>query len=311
MLENGNRVAVLVIPAGFSASVEAGDYATVTLRHDPGGDAATRMQIEGVVKGMAIKLSLNKMKDDSFGDMDTMTIYAPDELRDAVEKQTKREETDDAEQEPAFDLVTVYPSNYTIKKLPTTYQQVIPGFTVMFGFFIVGYVHTALRAEKTEGTLIRLLSAPVSRASLLGGKLLSAIIVGVAQVAVMFAIGALAFGLELGRDPIALALLTIAMVAAATGIGLAASAFGISGGAVTVPLIIGALLGGCLLPLDMMPQAVRTIALVIPHRWALGGYQDLMVRGQGLPQVLPEIGVLTAFTAVSFVIAMFRFDFED
>jgi ABC-2 type transport system permease protein len=150
----------------------------------------------------------------------------------------------------------------------------------------------------------------VSRAALLGGKLLSAVVVGVVQVAVMFAIGALAFGLELGRDPIALALLTIAMVAAATGIGLAAAAFGVSGAAVTIPLIVGALLGGCLLPLDLMPPAVRAASTVIPHRWALGGYQDLMVRGQGLLQVLPEIGILTAFAAVSFVAAVFRFDFE-
>jgi ABC-2 type transport system permease protein len=309
MLRKGNRVAALVIPAGFTAGVDAGEYTTVTLRYDPGGDAATRMQIEGVVKGMAIKVALNKMKDDSFGDMETMTTYAPDKLKNAIKKEANR--TGDVKQEPALELDAIYPSNYTFKETPNTYQQVIPGFTVMFAFFIVSYVHGAIRSEKTGGTLSRLLSVPVGRATLLGGKLLSAVIVGVLQVAVMFAIGALAFGLGLGRDLFALALLTIAMVAAATGMGLAAAAFRLSGGAIVAPLLVGAALGGCLLPLDLLPPAVRTISMIVPHSWALNGYQNLMVRGQGLAQVLPQVGVLAAFAALFFGLAVWRFDFQD
>jgi ABC-type multidrug transport system permease subunit len=43
----------------------------------------------------------------------------------------------------------------------------------------------------------------------------------------------------------------------------------------------------------------------------LTGYQNLMVRGQGLAQVLPQIGVLLLFAAVFFFIAVRRFDYEE
>ena len=311
MLQHGKRVGVLVIPEGFTAALDAGEYTTVTLRYDPGGDAATRMKMEGVVKGMAIKLSLNKMKDDSFGDMEDMTIYAPDELKRAVKKEADKADNEDEEQQPAFDLETVYPSNYEAKIVPTTYQQMVPGFTVMFAFFIVTYVHSTIRTEKVGGTFTRLLSAPVPRTALLGGKLLSAVIVGVLQVALMFAVGKFGFGLGLGSDPVALVLLTITMVAAATGIGLAAATSNLSGGALTAPLVVSALLGGCVLPTDMLPPQVRAVAKIVPHSWALNGYQNLMIRGHGLAQVLPQIGVLLIFTVVFFAIAAWRFDFED
>jgi ABC-2 type transport system permease protein len=311
MIENEDRVGVLVIPDGFSADVEAGEYTTITLRYDPGGDAMKRTQIEGVIKGMAIKLALNKMKGDSFGDFQDMTIYAPDGVKGAVDKQVNLAETTGGDQEPAFGLETIYPTSYTQKVAPDTYQQVVPGFTVMFGFFIISYVRSAIRTEQLSGTMQRALSLPVSRASLLGGKLLSAAIVGVLQVAVLFSIGALVFGMGLGRDPLALLVLTIAMVSAATSIGLAAAALGISGGALIAPLIIGALLGGCMVPIDFLPATLRTIGMIFPQSWARDGYQAILARGQGLLQILPQIGVLFAFAVVFFAIAVWRFDFEE
>jgi hypothetical protein len=40
----------------------------------------------------------------------------------------------------------------------------------------------------------------------------------------------------------------------------------------------------------------------------MAAYQDLLVRGQGLAQVLPEIGVLLLFAAVFFGLGVWRFD---
>jgi ABC-2 type transport system permease protein len=108
-----------------------------------------------------------------------------------------------------------------------------------------------------------------------------------------------------------LLVLTIAMVAAATGIGLAAAAVGISGGALIAPLIVGALVGGCLLPIDFMPATVRKIGMVFPQSWARDGYQAILARGHGLAEILPQIGVLAAFAVVFFAIAVWRFDYED
>ena len=71
-----------------------------------------------------------------------------------------------------------------------------------------------------------------------------------------------------------------------------------------------ALIGGCMFPSDWLPQFVRTVAHAVPQFWAMIGYQDLLVRGYGLLEVLPSIGMLLLFAVVFFVIAVRRLDFE-
>jgi hypothetical protein len=56
---------------------------------------------------------------------------------------------------------------------------------------------------------------PLRRSALLGGKTLAALVVGVLQVAAMFAIGHFLFGLDLGNDLPALFVLTVAVVLSA------------------------------------------------------------------------------------------------
>jgi ABC-type multidrug transport system permease subunit len=77
--------------------------------------------------------------------------------------------------------------------------------------------------------------------------------------------------------------------------------------AITAPLVIGALLGGCLFSSDFFPPLLRTVS-TSSHTWAMMAYQDLLVRGQGLAQVLPEIGMLLLFAVIFFVVGVRRFD---
>ena len=181
----------------------------------------------------------------------------------------------------------------------------------MYVFFIIASMTVSIRDEKLNGTFRRLLSAPDSRSEILGGKKLATMLVGFIQVMILFLVGALVFRLGLGKDPLAFLVLTGTLVAAAAAMGLAASTTRLQGAALAAPLIIGALLGGCMFPLDLMPPFLRAFSYAVPHSWALNGYQNLMVRGQGLQEILPQVGVLLAFAAVFFMIAVLRFRFED
>jgi ABC-2 type transport system permease protein len=308
LLQRSERVAALVIPADLTASIDAGQHVSLTLLYNPVADVASRQLLEGVLGGAAMQLSLKNGVGQGMGQLNELTAFAPADLRQSLGQQSVTETS--AAQQPALELETVQPSNFALKQIPDTYQQTVPGYTVMYVFFIVGYLSGSVRDEKHNGTFKRLLSMPIKRSALLGGKLLAAFVIGVLQVALMFAVGALAFRMGLGRDVPALALLTMALVAAATAIGLAASTSKI-GQALTAPLILGALLGGCMFPIDLMPPFLRTLSYLVPHSWALTGYQNLMVRGQGLAQVLPQIGVLLLFAAVFFFIAVRRFDYEE
>ena len=71
-----------------------------------------------------------------------------------------------------------------------------------------------------DGTSRRLLAAPLPRPALLAGKLLPYYLVNLLQVAVMFGVAHFLFGMALGQ-PVALLAVSLALAAAATGLGVA------------------------------------------------------------------------------------------
>ena len=58
-----------------------------------------------------------------------------------------------------------------------------------------------------------------------------------------------------------------------------------------------------------LPQFLRALSYAIPHTYAMQGFQDVLVRGQGLAAVWPELLALLGFTALAFFVAVRRFDF--
>ncbi|MCE7984518.1 MAG: hypothetical protein DYG89_25370 [Caldilinea sp. CFX5] len=306
MIERRYRTAALIIPNGLAAAIAAGAPTTVTLLYNPAGDAAERQIYEAVVQGATSKLSIENQVLQGFRQFQDLLALAPSAVKADIEGQAADKA---ATPQPALTVASQQPSAFTLRATPNTLQQTIPGYTVMFVFFLVGYVAGALREEKNSGTFRRLLYFPAARFTLLAGKLGAAIIIGLLQIAVMFGVGHWGFGLQMGRDPLALLLLTLAVVTTAVCLGLAALTFHLDR-MINLPLIVAALLAGCAFPVDWLPPLIRTINVVAPQTWAMRGYQDLLTRGQGLTAVLPSIGVLLLFAAISFVAAIRRFDFE-
>ena len=97
---------------------------------------------------------------------------------------------------------------------------VLPGFAVMFAFFVVPTLSTALLREKADGTLRRLLAAPLPRSSLIGGKVLAYVLVVVVQITILFAIGAIFMDMPLGRSPAGMVLVTVSLGLCATTLGM-------------------------------------------------------------------------------------------
>ncbi|MCA9988016.1 MAG: ABC transporter permease, partial [Anaerolineales bacterium] len=71
-----------------------------------------------------------------------------------------------------------------------------------------------------------------------------------------------------------------------------------------------ALLGGCWFPLENFPAAAQQVAQALPTTWAMAGFTDIVIRGQGLSAILPEVGVLLGFMALFMVVGISRFRYE-
>lgn len=53
-----------------------------------------------------------------------------------------------------------------------------------------------------------------------------------------------------------------------------------------------------MVPLEIFPPVMERIAHVTPHAWALDALGEVIGRGGGVADVLPELGVLAAYGAV-------------
>ena len=300
------RSLALLIPKGLSEAYAQSKQTVVTLLYDPTGDVNLRDQVQGVIQGAAISISLEKQVMQSQQDMKDLTSIASEDVKTAVANAADKTSTKDLKSAIAFTQIT--PTNYIERKPPNALQQNIPGYTVMFVFLVAGFMAGWSIEEKRNGILRRLRSSPVSTAGLLAGKLLFGLVVSLVQILVLFLFTSTIFRLYLGKDPLAFILVCIALASTVSCLGMLAAAVKFPGSAITAPLVIGALLGGCLVPPDFFPPLLRIIGYLIPHTWAMTAYQDLLVRGQGLVQVLPEIGVLLLFAAIFFVLGIWRYD---
>jgi ABC-2 type transport system permease protein len=153
---------------------------------------------------------------------------------------------------------------------------------------------------RRSGVLRRALSSPVPLAVQLAGLALGWFAFALVQSLAILAIGAVVFGVDWG-DPVAAAVLLLAFAAVACGAGLLVGAIGndpdrVGSISPFVGIVLGAL-GGCMVPLEVFPPAMSTIARFTPHYWALTSWQRLVFDGEGLGAVLPGVGVLLGVAA--------------
>ena len=184
-----------------------------------------------------------------------------------------------------------------------TFDQNVPGFGVTF--LLLGVllgVSLGLLDEHEWGTLERVRSMPMSLATLLVAKLAARVAVGTVQMALLFLVGRLAFGVSLGPQPWALMLPTAGIVFAGTAFGLVVAATAPSREAVlplgSIAIMTMAAVGGCWWPIDLEPDWMQRAALVFPTTWAMEAYNDLMIRRQPAGAALGATAVLLAHGGV-------------
>ncbi len=196
------------------------------------------------------------------------------------------------------------------------YQFLVPGFTVMFVFFLINIMARSFIAERDVGTLRRLRLAPISRVSVLIGKTLPFYICSVIQTSALFLCGRLLFSMPWGPEPMYLIPVILCTSAAATSLGLMlatlvktdqqVSAYGTS-----MVLILGGI-SGCFIPRMWLPALMKKLSLATPHAWALQAFESVLtVDVINIPMVTTYCAVLLCFATAFFSIGWWRFRTES
>lgn len=167
--------------------------------------------------------------------------------------------------------------------------------------------------ERQQGTLRRVLTTPTSKATFLLGTISGQVAVALIQMTLLVLFAFFAFKLNWG-NPLGVFLILTCSALAAAAIGTAMGTFIKSEGQATGLSIMAGMmlgmLGGCWFPLELFPPVMQNIAQIFPTTWAMQGLLDLLLRGAGIVEILPEAGMLIVFAGIFFGVGVWRFRFE-
>ena len=323
LLEEKEIPRVLIIPTDFTAGMDAHHQVTVQLINHPDADMEQTEAVSLVIDGVTQDMALESQIVASLEQMGEMQANAPEEFQVFTTQRNITQAQNQFENSQNQSLVSVdqkIPGQTEKRKEDLREHSAVPGIAVMFVFLTAQSAAHMVFDEKKVGAFRRLLAAPVSKADILIGKMIPNIIIGLIQIAVIFAFGVLGMKLlgfrpmSLGNDPLALVIVAFLVALCSSSLGVVIAALARTenqiGGLSTLLLWVLAILGGSIIPLFYLESFLGPIPKLIPHYWANRAFSDLTVRGLGIGDITLEMGVILLFCAIFFAIGLWRFDFD-
>jgi ABC-2 type transport system permease protein len=201
------------------------------------------------------------------------------------------------------------------KKIPTGFEQAIPGILVMFTILVLlTSGGSMLVIERQQGLLRRLASAPFSRREVVGGKWGGRMLVAIVQITVALLVGTYVFEMVWGPDfaMVVLVLTVWAGFCASAGLllGSLARTQGQASGLGVLTANGLAALGGCWWPIEVTPQWMQMIQKVTPTGWAMDAMHKLISFQSGAASAIPQLALLLVATVVIAAFAAKRFKYQ-
>ena len=292
LVEDGAVSAAFVVPAGFSAAVEQAQPAEIEVIGNVEREIGSLIA-ESLAAAFGNEIKTAQLSLATAMSFDPSVIEGLDALAEGIS-----------------DL----PNPIALEDVSATRKELdagtffSAGMAVFFLFFTVQFGVTSLLDERREGTLARLMAAPVRRSSIFAGKLITSFVIGVTSMAVLAVATSLLLGAEWGA-PLGVALLILAGVLAATAVTALIATIAKNGEQAgnwqTMAALVLGMLGGAFFPVNQAGGAIETLSLLTPHAWFLRGLGELQ-SGGGLANIVPALAAILAFAAVAGTIAVLR-----
>jgi ABC-2 type transport system permease protein len=273
----GQLDAVLAVPAGYGASLEAvaagtGAPATVSVYTDQSRAALVGevYQVVGSVLGI-VNLAGNP----------PLVVPAPQSIQ-----------TDNL--------------NYISYFVPS-----MLGLSVMqVGIFAA----IPLVADREKGILKRLAATPLRRWQLVGSNVLMRLLIALAQTIIIVAVGTLAFGVEIVGSMVVTFLFVVLGAVTFLALGYVIASFATTEDAangmtsmIQFPMMF---LSGAFFQIDQMPAALQAVARIIPLTYLADALRQVMVGGAPFAPLWVCAAVLLGWLVVCFAIASRKFRWQ-
>ncbi|MGA7228974.1 MAG: ABC transporter permease, partial [Acidimicrobiia bacterium] len=174
------------------------------------------------------------------------------------------------------------------------------GMAVFFLFFTVQFGVVGLLEEERQGTMARLLAAPISRSSVIAGKAILSFLLGIVSMMVLVVSTVLLMGADWGPPLGVVLLVTTGVLAAVSVMGLVAAFARTPEGAGNLGSIVAVILGmlgGTFFPIGQGDDLLSKLSYLTPHAWFIRGLGDIS-GGASWTAALPAAGAMLLFALV-------------
>jgi ABC-2 type transport system permease protein len=278
LFRRGEALAIVVVPEGYGRDLAAGKRAQVQLLVD-GADAVSANQVLAKVDALVRAESLR--------------LAGPG-----------------LEARPPPLVVKVW-TRYNPAARSALFM--VPGLAA-YVLAISAVLLTALTVagEWERGSMEQLFASPVGRLEIVLGKLLPYLVLGMVELLLVLAFGALAFDLPFRGSVPLLFVMGFFFLVGMLGQGLLISVVAknqlvaTQAGALSA-LLPSLLLSGMVFPIENMPAPLQALSRVIPARYLVEGLRGILLKGNGPAVLWPELLALAAFAVVILAVATARF----
>ena len=193
-----------------------------------------------------------------------------------------------------------------------TRYNIVPGLIgTILTMTMVMLTGLAMTRERERGTMENLLATPVRPLEVMVGKILPYVVIGYVQLGVIMAAAWLLFAVPMnGSFALLMAMIGVFMLAN-LGVGFTFSTLArnqLQALQMTFFFFLPSLLlSGFMFPFRGMPGWAQTLGELLPLTHFLRIVRGIMLKGNGLAELLPELWPMALFTAVAAALALARY----
>ena len=166
--------------------------------------------------------------------------------------------------------------------------------------------------EKERGTMEVLLVSPVKPLMVIIAKAVPYLVLAFAILLIILLMARNVLGVPLAGSLFWIIVVSTIYILLALSLGLLISniaqtqlvALLLSAMVLLMPVVM---LSGMMFPIESMPQVLQWIAAFIPPRYYIDAMRKLMIMGVGIGEIMKEVGILVAMTALLLTVALKTF----
>jgi ABC-2 type transport system permease protein len=193
-----------------------------------------------------------------------------------------------------------------------TQYNIVPGLVgTILTMTMVIMTSLAMTRERERGTMENLLATPVRPIEVMAGKIVPYIIVGYIQVIIILIASKLLFGVPMVGSLFLLSVALIIFIAANLAVGFTFSTLAKNQlQAMQMAFFFflpSILLSGFMFPFRGMPEWAQWLGKILPLTHFLRILRGILLKGNELPEILPNLWPIGAFLLATGAVALMRY----